>query len=120
MERGVPKLETELEYAPITREGLEQALGGLGCSGECYMAVCTQDRHHAVFGEDLGEGEKLLRYHPDFILPTFCRAKHQVIHGTWDRSEPVTDAFAVGYLTASPLNLNANKRKRLKEIRKGL
>lgn len=128
MRRPVPPLRTELEYKPVDRSHLEEVLGGFSCSRdvECRVQNCFQDTEHIVSSnpslgaEPLTEAEQMLRNHPDFIVPAICRWKHMRMNVTWNRSEPVSDKFAVRYLTASPLNLNANNRKRLKELRQGL
>lgn len=128
MDRRVPPFRTELEYKPIDKDQLAQVLGGFGCAREvdCRVQNCFTDREHLISAnpaqgaEPLSEVEDLLRSHPDFIVPAICRWKHMRVNVTWNRSEPISDQFGVGYLLASPVNLNASKRKRLKEIKKGL
>ena len=117
MDRGI----TPPEFAPNTFEGLVEAVGSLSCDPdrECFQRYSFQDRHYAIFGEDLSPAEELLRDHPDFII-NCCRCAREIIHKTWDRSEPVSDQFAVGYLTASPVNLTANKRRQLNQLRREL
>lgn len=112
MERG------EQEFAPNNRDAFIEALGNIACEGECHLAVCMQDRHHLVFGKDLSEAERLIKSHPDYIVPNVCREKHEQAHKRWNRSEPLSDEFVIGFLVASPLNLNANKRKKLGELRR--
>lgn len=125
MERGRPTpLETDLEFAPNTYEALVEEVGSLACTSResCFQRGGEfQDRHHLIFSQegDLSEAEQLLKCHPDFIIGV-CRCIHQNAHRTWDRSEPLSDEFVVGYLMASPLNLNANKRRKLLELRKAL
>lgn len=106
--------------APVIRHELVSFLGEISCSGECSLQACTQDRHHQIFGSDLTEAERLLKSHPDFILPNICRDKHMKIHKQFDRSEPLSDEFVVGFLTASPLNLTPKKRQQLKTMKRGL
>lgn len=120
MERRIIPLYTQEEYAPTV--DLQEELGEeLRCLRErdCLYSNPFEDRHHHIFGEDLSEVEQLLRSHPDFIS-NVCRCLHQQIHRTWDRSEPITDEFGVGYLLSSPQNLGANQRRRLKQLRRNL
>ena len=128
MNRPVPPLRTELEYKPLDRDHLAQVLGGFSCQNTegCRIQNCFTDREHIISAnpeqgaEPLSEVEQMLKSHPDFIVGAICRWKHMRINVTWNRSEPISDNFGVGYLVASPQNLNANKRKRLRELRKGL
>ena len=128
MRRPVPPIRTELEYKPVDKDRLAQELGGFSCSRdvECRLQNCFQDMEHIISSnptagaEPLSEVEELLKSHPDFIVPSICRWKHMRMNVTWNRSEPIQDEFGVGYLTASPVNLSPTKRKRLKEIRRGL
>lgn len=115
MERGVTN-----EYAPTSYEGLVEAVGSLACDPdrECFQPYEYQDRHHLVYGKDLSEAERLIKSHPDFIINA-CRCAHMIIHKNWDRSEPVSDEFVIGYLTASPVNLTPRKRKTLNNLRRG-
>ena len=117
MNRKPIPLRTELAHAPVAPD-LVQELGALSCDGECRYHQPRVDRHHTVFGSDLTEAEQLLRSHPDFIL-NMCRCLHEQIHRTWDRSEPLSDGFVVGYLTASEHNLSATKQKKLNQLRRG-
>jgi hypothetical protein len=127
MERRVPPIKTELEFKPSDKDRLAEVLGGFSCQNTegCRIQNCFQDREHIIStneaqgAEPLSEVEQMLRSHPDFIVDAICRWKHMRINVTWNRSEPISDDFGIGYLLASPLNLNANKRKRLKEIRHG-
>ena len=126
MRDPVPPLRTELSFKPTNIAHLEQEVGGFGCEREsmCRVQNCFSDREHLIFSgnpeEPLTEAENLLKSHPDFIVPAICRWKHMRINVTWDRSEPISDEFAIGYLIASPLNLCASKMKRLKKLRRGL
>ena len=121
--RRIPPLRTELDYAPTEQDRLELLLGGFECEDDsgCSLVVCHEDRHHTVFDghgeEPLSEVETLLSHHPDFIVSSVCRYKHSRVHRTWDRSDPICDELGVDILTASPLNLGANDRDRLKVIR---
>lgn len=119
--RSIPPIRSEYEFAPTDKDRLASLLGGFFCSRsvDCRIQNCHQDRHHMVYGQDLSDPETMMKSHPDMIEP-ICRWKHQQVHRTWDRSEPISDDFAVGYLLANPQNLGANQRKRLKELRKGL
>lgn len=118
-QRPVLPIRTELPTAP-TGEALIEAVESFECRREndCRYTNPYKDRHHEIFGSDLTDAEELLKSHPDFISDV-CRCIHQRIHRTWDRSEPISDDFAVGYLLAPPVNLTANKRKKLKELRSG-
>lgn len=127
MRRPVPPLRTELEYKPLDRDRLAQVLGGFACQNteNCRVQNCFTDREHIISAnpgqgaEPLTEVEEMLRTHPDFIVDSICRYKHMRINVTWNRSEPVSDDFGIGYLLASPVNLPTNKRRRLKELRRG-
>lgn len=128
VQRRIPPLRTELEHKPILRDHLEQVVGGFSCAREveCRMQNCFQDTEHIISAnpaqgaEPLTEVETMMKSHPDFIVRSICRWKHMRINATWNRSEPISDEFGVGYLTASPLNLNKKQKSRLKEIRKEL
>lgn len=128
MKRPVPPYRTELEYKPVDRDHLETVLGGFSCSRDvdCRIQNCFEDREHIISAneaqgaEPLTEVEGFLKTHPDFIVPSICRWKHMRINVTWNRSEPISDEFGVGYLLASPVNLSPTKRKRVKEIHRGL
>lgn len=113
MERG--KLPTDLEFAPITREGLEEAIGSLACDGDCAYNTPRQDQHHLLFG-DLSESEQVLRTHPDFKA-TICRCLHECVHKTWTRSEPVSLDFVIGYVSASAQPLASNQQKVFNRLR---
>ena len=113
-------MERGNEFAPNNRDDLLEMLGSTACSGECFLAVCTQDRHHMVWGTDLSDAERLLRNHPDFILPQVCRAKHETLHKRFDRSEPVSDEFVIGYYIASPANMSKTRIKNIKKLRRSL
>lgn len=116
MERGEPTSE---QFAPTDINHLAEMLGGFSCQG-CELPRCFEDRHHTIFtGSEqvpLTEVEQLLKSHPDMIVRGICRAKHQDIHKEFGRSQPITDEFGLGYLMASPLNLKANQRKKLKQL----
>lgn len=128
MERRIPPLRTELEYKPVDVDRLSAILGGLSCQTTegCRIQNCFTDREHLISSNPsrgvapLTEVEQMLKSHPDFIIPSICRWKHERINATWDRSEPISDDFGVGYLLASPLNLGANQRRRLKDLRRQL
>lgn len=109
-----------MERAPIEQGRLEQEMGSLSCADVevCPLERCFTDRHHLIWGEGLSEATKMLKSHPDFIIPDVCRAVHLQIHKRWKESERPGDQFAIGYLVASPLNLSANKRRQLNELRK--
>lgn len=117
MERG--RLDVTSEYAPITYDGLVEAVGSLACdpNRECTQRYPFNDRHHLIFGEDLTEAERLLKSHPDFIV-NVCRCVHQAIHNRYDRSEPVSDDFVIGYYIASPANMSKTRIKNLKKLRR--
>lgn len=126
MRNRVPPFRTELEYKPVEIDRLSDAIGGFSCRNtvNCRIQNCFTDREHLISSnesqgaEPLTEVEELLRTHPDFIVSSICRWKHMRINVTWNRSEPISDDFGIGYLLASPVNLSPSKRKRLKEIRK--
>lgn len=120
MPRPVIPITTGLQYAPVG-EAFSEQFPQTGCLRErdCRFTNPFQDRHHQIFGQDLSEAEQLLMTHPDFIT-TMCRDMHMSIHRTWDRSEPLSDDFAIGYLIASPLNLCAGKMKKLKDLRRSI
>ena len=105
--------------APVIKDELVSYLGSVSCSGECNLAVCMQDRHHTIFGSDLTEAEKLLKSHPDFILYSVCRDRHQTLHKQFDRSEPLSDEFVIGYLLASPVNMSTTRKKKLRRLQNG-
>lgn len=128
MKQPVPPIRTELEYKPVDVDRLAEEVGGFACRREnwCPLQNCFQDREHLISAnetqgaEPLTEVEGFLRTHPDFIVPAICRATHMRINVTWNRSEPISDEFGVGYLLASPVNLSQTKRKRVREIHRGL
>lgn len=128
MRRPVPPYRTDLEYKPLTPEALGEVIGGFQCerSDSCRVQNCFQDTEHLISAneaqgaEPLSEVEGMLKRHPDFIIGSICRWKHMRINVTWNRSEPISDEFGVGYLLASPVNLSPSQRKRLKEIRRNL
>lgn len=118
--RRVIPLRTELEYAPTEIDHLAEVLGGLSCSRDidCRIQNCYQDDHHVIYGQDMSEVEQLLKQHPD-MKARLCRAKHERVHRTWDRSEPVSDEFGLGYLIASPTGLSKNKQRELRKMLRG-
>lgn len=128
MKQPVPPFRTELEYKPVDVDRLSQEIGGFACAREnwCPLQNCYQDTEHLISAnpaqgaEPLTEVEGFLKSHPDFIVPAICRAKHMRINVTWNRSEPISNEFGIGYLLASPVNLTPTKIKRIKEIRRGL
>jgi len=89
-ERIVPPLWTELEHAPTDKNHLERLLGGFACSRDvqCRVQNCYEDKHHMVFGQDLSEAEIEAKSAP-FSTQAICRWKHQRVHVTWDRSQPI-------------------------------
>lgn len=119
MERRIIPLTTELEYAPVRKDHLEEILGGLSCSGVCELPRCYEDRHHLIFGPDLNEAERLLKSHPNFI-ERVCRDKHERNHKTWDRSEPIDEQTAVDYLRNNPTGMTGKGKQRLIGIEKRL
>lgn len=108
------------EYAPTDREELMEMIGSLACDGECSYHVPRQDRHHHIFNTqgELTPAEQLLRSHPDFIT-RMCRCAHECLHKRWDRSEPISTDFVIGYLLASPVNMSKTRKKKLNKLRGG-
>lgn len=109
-------LETERVFAPTSREEILELIDQVPIADYHYH-VPTHDRHHHIFGADLSEAERLLRSHPDFIT-TIPRLAHMCIHKTFERSEPVSDDFVLGYALADPGRFSANSIRRLKQLRR--
>jgi len=89
-ERIVPPIRTSLEYAPTDRNHLAALLGGFSCSRDigCRIQNCFEDNHHLIFGADLEPDEIAAKSLAGF-MQRGCRRKHQRVHVTWDRSEPL-------------------------------
>src|SRR5690242_7150232 len=104
------------EYAPAHRDDFVEAIGSLACEGECNLQACMADRHHLIFGTDLTDAEKLLKSHPDFIVPQVCRDKHEKFHKRYDRSEPLSTEFVIGHMLASPVNMSTTRKKKLRGL----